>query len=74
MKVKEWIEFISKDKNTLIGLKLNNGVTCGKYHYFAPKECMTKLEPFLDDEVINAFPFNETIGNKNGCLLIISQK
>lgn len=71
MKVREWIKFIANQEGVTVALKKKGGHSPMWYHYLPPEEAMVAFDGWLDDEVVDAFPFNgESKDGKPRCLLI----
>ena len=70
MTVKQWIDFMGQAENVVIGLRKNDGLACPLNHYFPADQAKKEFEGWLDEEVINAHPFNLIKNDKQYCLLI----
>ena len=73
MTVGQWIDFMSNEENVVIGLKKDKGLSCPLKYYFPAEEAKEKFKDWIDETVINAYPFNASVGGKNHCLLIFQK-
>ena len=68
MTVRQWVEFMGQDENTFFGLELENGFPCKTY--LEKNDFLLKMDGWLEDIVVKAYPYNLRRDEKNYCLLI----
>ena len=68
--VKQWINFLGSNSDFIFGLKMENGISCPRSHYYPKAEALMRFSGYLDEIVTEAFPMNFRDNGKIGALLI----
>lgn len=72
--VREWMNFIgTDDENQLYGVQRKNGPSCKPMNYQPMKIFFSIYSGYLDDIVINVYPYNFEKNGKNYCLFLTEE-
>lgn len=72
--VREWMEFIgTDDENQLYGVQRKNGPSCKPMNYQPMEIFFSIYSGYLDDIVINVYPYNFEKNGKNHCLFLTEE-
>lgn len=72
--VREWMNFIgTDDENQLYGVQRKNGSSCKPMNYQPMKIFFGIYSSYLDDIVINVYPYNFEKNEKNYCLFLTEE-
>lgn len=72
--VREWMSFIgTDDENQLYGVQRKNGPSCKPMNYQPMKIFFSIYSDYLDDLVINVYPYNFEKNGKNHCLFLTEE-
>ena len=72
--VREWMNFIgTDDENQLYGVQRKNGSSCKPMNYQPMEIFFSIYSGYLDDIVINVYPYNFEKNGKNHCLFLTEE-
>lgn len=72
--VREWMNFIgTDDENQLYGVQRKNGPSCKPMNYQPMEIFFSIYSGYLDDIVINVYPYNFEKNGKNHCLFLTEE-
>lgn len=72
--IREWMNFIgTDDENQLYGVQRKNGPSCKPMNYQPMKIFFSIYSGYLDDLVINVYPYNFKKNGKNHCLFLTEE-
>lgn len=72
--VREWMNFIgTNDEKQLYGVQRKNGPSCKPMNYQPMKTFFSIYSDYLDDLVINVYPYNFEKNGKNHCLFLTEE-